>query len=173
MKKYLAFIVFFVFIFVFLIHRNELFASPLAKKTVAEHVADLEAEGLLPRLDRSHTLVGPDTNNNGVRDDIEGWIATQSLTTPLVRAAMQLAASYQAAIMVDTSNLGRVQEVFHAGSRAFSCLSKVMQTDRAYELSRTLEGYTLNTMERVKAYSRYSQALDGAVMSLPKNNSCS
>ncbi len=63
-------------------------------QTDKDRIAVLEAQGKLPKLDRSSDLKGPDANGDGVRDDIEailkGWYAGEQLS-----AAMQFARGYQ------------------------------------------------------------------------------
>jgi len=51
--------------------------EPPKTPTLAQQIDTLEKNG---KLDRSSGLKGPDRDNNGIRDDIDAWIAAQSIT---------------------------------------------------------------------------------------------
>jgi hypothetical protein len=48
--------------------------------SLPEQIKALEDSGQLPKLDRSSDIRGPDADNNGIRDDIDAWIAAQPIT---------------------------------------------------------------------------------------------
>lgn len=61
--------------------RSTTAAAPLTEaQTLREEIARLEQQGVLPTLDRSTDVRGPDLNNNGVRDDIDAFVS--ALTSP-------------------------------------------------------------------------------------------
>ncbi len=43
--------------------------------TLSDNIKTLEDSGVIPKLDRSSDIKGPDQNLNGVRDDIDAWIS--------------------------------------------------------------------------------------------------
>jgi hypothetical protein len=55
--------------------------------TLAQQIETLEKTGQLPQLDRSSDIRGPDTDNNGIRDDIDAWIAAQPISNAQKKAA--------------------------------------------------------------------------------------
>jgi hypothetical protein len=56
---------------------------------LSEKIKALENSGVIPKLDRSSDIKGPDQNLNGVRDDIDAWIAALPITDKQKRAARQ------------------------------------------------------------------------------------
>ena len=58
-----------------------------APTAVTEQIAQLQKGGKLPKLDRSTDIKGPDTDNNGIRDDIDAWIVALPITDVQKRAA--------------------------------------------------------------------------------------
>lgn len=62
-----------------------------AAVALAEQIKALEASGQLPKLDRSPDIRGPDNDNNGIRDDIDAWLAAQPISDEEKRGAQQMA----------------------------------------------------------------------------------
>ncbi|MGE0349361.1 hypothetical protein [Hydrogenophaga sp.] len=144
--------------------------------TPQEAIAQLEAAGELPKLERESTLGGIDANANGVRDDIEAHIE-RKYTEPAQRAAaMQTARDYQQMLLVDKSDAVAVQTLIDAGARASNCSFEVFGGldgfQRSYQMSRELEAMTTNTKDRLKAYLDFNRAASGSVSSSPKENVC-
>jgi len=75
-----------------------------ASPTLAQQIEALERKGGYPTLDRSSDIAGPDANKNGVRDDIEAWINTLSVTEPQRKALMQKAKALQQTLLVDLND---------------------------------------------------------------------
>ena len=71
-------------------------ASSGAALTPQEQIAQLEASGSLPSLDRTDSISGIDANANGVRDDIEQYIEKKYAEPSQRAAAMQTASSCSA-----------------------------------------------------------------------------
>lgn len=148
-------------------------ASALTPK---EQIAQLEASGALPTLERGDSIAGTDANANGVRDDIERYLETR-YTTPAERAAaMQMARAFQQMLLVDKHDAVALDAVSELGSRAIVCGSSVFAgPDASVELSRmttTLESMTTNTKFRLLAYLGYNKARSGSVSTMPKGASC-
>ncbi|MDP3810449.1 MAG: hypothetical protein Q8Q78_05545, partial [Hydrogenophaga sp.] len=76
---------------------------------LASEIDTLEKTGQLPLLDRSNDIKDPDTNNNGIRDDIDAWITAQPITDAQKKAAQQMARVQQAKILVDLSDKSALQ----------------------------------------------------------------
>ncbi|OVZ64695.1 hypothetical protein CDO44_00320 [Pigmentiphaga sp. NML080357] len=142
-------------------------ASPEARS-----VEDLERQGQLPVLDRSDDLGGPDADGNGVRDDIDAWIARHGGDPARQAALAQLARSFRAAVLAG-GDPAAAQEAAHRNTRAVACV--MARSGSGTEGTRAvaeMRKMSANTKARVVAYLAYSAALDGTVMSLPAGNGC-
>ena len=111
------------------------------------------------------TLLGIDSNNNGVRDDVERWIF-KTYEHPIVQAvAMQNARAFQI-ILVDPS---KARETDKLMENQTDCQSYYMHQDskklipRGKSLYKESRPLILNTRERNRAYYEYNQALSGGV----------
>ena len=111
------------------------------------------------------TLLGIDSNNNGVRDDVERWIFAE-YDEPIVQAvAMQNARAFQI-ILEDPSNARETKKFTEA---QLDCQSYYMYQDerklipRGTNLHKESRPLMLNTRERSRAYYEFNQALSGGV----------
>ncbi len=114
------------------------------------------------------TLLGIDSNNNGVRDDVEIWIF-HTYKEPIVQAvAMQNARAFQI-ILVDPSKARETTKFTEAQG---DCESYYTYQDSRHLIPRGKHLHTesraiiLNTKERSHAYYEFNQALSGGVYSL-------
>jgi len=143
-------------------------------------VGSLEASGQIPKLDRSDDLLGPDTDNNDIRDDIDQYIATHFTTSSEVSAAQQAAKATQRVLTPnlasDDTNGTKARQVNQEISRATACIYSVFgeqgSSTEPAAASEELEAITFNTAARLKAYMDFAKALDGTSWSLPEGNSC-
>jgi hypothetical protein len=142
--------------------------------TLAQQIDMLEKTGQLPLLDRSKDLRGPDADNNGIRDDIDAWIAAQPITDTQKKAAQQMARVQQAKILVDLSDKSALQMLGDQSMSGVSCLVDVSKPNnqQGYDLIDKIEALTANTKERVKQYLAYNRARSGSVTELPAGNTC-
>ena len=125
--------------------------------------------------DKSNTVLGKDSNQNGIRDDVEGYINKTYTNVGQNNAAKQLARSFQAFLTVDTNNKGAVKATSENSSRAISCVFdyfKMGNTARNTSLVGDISVLTINTYQRHYVYDLYNHALDGTVSSLPKKDYC-
>ncbi len=149
-------------------------SSPAAPLTLKEQIAALEKSGALPVLDRSPDVKGPDANNNGVRDDIEAWIAALPITDKQKKAAMQDARSLQRTLVVDLTDQVALQLVANASSVSTACIADAFMPtyQNGYDLSLQIEAMTANTKERALRYVQYNSARSGSVTSQPEGYVC-
>jgi hypothetical protein len=150
-------------------------SAPAAATTVAtvslkEQITKLEDSGALPKLDRSSSITGPDVNNNGVRDDIEAYIAALQLTEVQKKALMQDAKALQMALTVDTTDKVAVQKVGEIMMASSKCIGGRIINFTDYSLK--IESITANTKERAKQYIKFNTASSGSVTSLPSGDTC-
>ncbi len=118
------------------------------------------------------TLLGIDSNNNGVRDDVEIWIFHTYKESIVQAVAMQNARAFQI-ILVDPSkarettkymeNQGDCEEYYKYYATEHNKELHVSKNKDLYEDSRPI---ILNTRERSRAYYEYNQALSGGVYPL-------
>ena len=139
-------------------------------------VQSLEDSGEVPKLDRSQDLEGPDTDDNGIRDDIDNHIESHFSDKNEVAAVAQAARANQAVLSVDLSDQTAIRQVNQQMSRATACIYSVFGAETASEqpatVSRDLEAITFNTAERLKRYMEFNKTLDGSSWSLPEGNTC-
>jgi hypothetical protein len=139
-------------------------------------VQALEDQGLLPKLDRSSEIQGPDVNTNGIRDDIDTYIQNNYPTAPQQTAAQQLAKVTQTAMLIDKTDLAAVKALSVQESRAINCLYARFDSNAGSKqpaaVVAELEAISTSTKPRLLAYLAYSKALDGTAGSLPEGDTC-
>lgn len=134
---------------------------------------ELEQSGELPPLDRSSDIRGPDANNNGIRDDIDAYIASLQVTDGQRKAIEQKARASQSMLLVDVNDPVALRAVSDKGSRAIVCLGAHFPDGKERSAIVTkIESITANTRERAEQYLKYNQALSGGVYRLPSGDTC-
>lgn len=112
------------------------------------------------------TLAGVDSNNNGVRDDVERYIAINHQDSAKVRAAlMQFAVVAQSRLLDATDKQKSIQHGIESG-KAIECIIYVLgndlvAVDMSDSMRRDLRPIILNTDARNKAYFAYDKQLGG------------
>jgi len=133
----------------------------------------LEQSGAYPKLDRSTDIAGPDANANGVRDDIEAWIAAQALSESQKKALLQKARTLQQTLLAsldDKDALQRAGEGLAASSRC-GMLQFPEYSDFS-KLAGQIEAMTANTRQRAERYMKYNAARSGSSTTNPRGNTC-
>lgn len=143
-------------------------------QALVQQIQKLEASGQLPKLDRSSDIRGPDVDNNGIRDDIDAWIAALPISDKQKRAARQMARVQQAKILVNLSDKGALQAIGDRSMAGVKCLRLAFMPDfqAGYDLGSQLEAMMANTKERAKQYIAYNRARSGSVTELPSGDTC-
>jgi hypothetical protein len=149
-------------------------ASNVATVALGEQIKKLEASGQLPKLDRSADIRGPDNDNNGIRDDIDAWIAAQPISDEQKKAARQAAHVRQAELLVDLANKVELDRLGDLSMASVKCLRLSFMPDyqRGYDLSSTIVAMTANTKQRAKQYLAYNRAVSGSSGRLPDGDTC-
>jgi hypothetical protein len=115
------------------------------------------------------TLEGIDSNNNGVRDDVEIAIykyAPTSEQEPLRKALEQEAKALQAAILAGSSGNSReIEKARRLIDKASDCIFVKLGADGVYRPKINIEAKAVNTDKRAEAYFRFNQALSGGAYS--------
>jgi len=117
------------------------------------------------------TLLGIDTNNNGVRDDVERWIY-ETYDNPIERGIfMQSARAYQK-VIVDPS---KAHETVRYSDDVLSCefywiyesSPKPFDKYKHFANRKELKKIQFNTLKRHMAYERYNAEFNGEVFGAP------
>jgi len=137
--------------------------------TDAEKYKQLEDSGAIPKLDRSDTLAGTDSDNNGIRDDVDDYINKKYTNPKEKAAAQQMARAYQKILLVDKNDIKKVTEVDKRVGDAVIC---AVDTAPNKGILSDIKAVTLNTKQRVKEFFKYDNLLDGTVSSLPQGDTC-
>ncbi|EHI9271936.1 chromosome partitioning protein ParA [Vibrio vulnificus] len=158
---------------------DELIATLKSQKTINDQLMVIY-ERYEPLLDRSDSLTGPDTNQDGIRDDIEAFIDALEVTEPVRKALKQDARSAQENISHDfsdktESSVSKATEISKKFDRALACYEFVgVEVDDIINSSRLLMSLTYNTKKRTLAFLSYNRLLNGStsVMLAPEATYC-
>lgn len=146
----------------------------------AQKIEQLEATGVLPKLDTSPSIAGPDANANGIRDDIDRYIELQNYPLEVKPAVLQEARSYQQVITANLADPNSVEAAKLAGQRATRCLSRTLRQwplsddgiADVWKISDKIKALTLNTKARLLAWIEFDKKMDGQVFSSIKGEVC-
>jgi len=99
------------------------------------------------------TVAGVDTNQNGIRDEVDRYIAqTYGADTTKFVAAQALAKADQLLLITPTTDVNAATAAVNANADAGVCLAKKFQNDRvaAIRMSNDIVLQTFNTKDRKK-----------------------
>jgi hypothetical protein len=144
--------------------------------TGAAALATLDQNGSLPILNRDNTVTGPDINANGVRDDIDAYIASLPDSVPQKAALAQVSSALTTAMTVDVTNQNALNIAMSEITNSVTCINSryntatniTMGTDKRH-LIRKL---TINTKTRFLAYEKFNAAMSGKTFKLPQGAGC-
>ena len=122
------------------------------------------------------TLLGIDSNNNGVRDDVERWIFLEmEIYNGYEKIeqviAMQEAKANQMALKDPSNSNDKVYEAMNAATDCwvwYDYIKKLPSIGNIDKFSRSLKDKSFNTKERLKTYWQYDATLAGRVFTLTK-----
>jgi hypothetical protein len=146
--------------------------TPAKSASVPEALTTMETGGTTPALDRSATVAGPDTNSNGVRDDVDRYIDAKADTTPQKQSLRMTSKAMGSAMSSDASNATALRTATDALNMAVACIWKNYPADTADKMVAEMRKVTVNTRVRYDAYMKYNAAVAGAVIKLPKEVVC-
>lgn len=129
----------------------------------------------LPVLDRTNTVAGIDSDQNGIRDDIQEYINATYPKPEQQKAVSQYARSLQAKLLVDPKDKYQVRASSNTSSKAMSCIYEKLPVGNSPQAARAVQeilSLTTNTKQRLMAYMAFDKAMDGAVISLPTGKVC-
>jgi len=142
-------------------------------------VEKLEDEGKLPKLDRTDSVAGIDADGNGVRDDLDAYIAKR-FTEPSERAAViQYAQSYQAYLLTDPEDIDALGKAFQMLQAASACVHHRFDEwwdtggpKSPFVINADISQLTLNTRKRLLTSVQLSQAMSGMSWSHISGDTC-
>ena len=148
-----------------------------------EQLEALEKSGELPALDRSTDIAGPDADRNGIRDDIDAYIAALPVSDAIKKAARQRARVQQRIGSIDLNDRAALMALADASMASTACMSQtaeaglpVDQQNKAsndgYAITLKIQAITANTPERADRYMAYMRALHGTTTTLRNGNNC-
>ena len=151
-----------------------LLTSPTVR-TTAEAINLADKNGALPALNRDSTdstVAGLDANANGVRDDLDTYIAALPDTNLQKSALSQMSASLGKAMLVDTTNQSAMLAASKEIAAAAACLYARYDSSVASNKSKNMKKLTINTRIRFNAYDKFNAALNGTTFAIPQGNGC-
>lgn len=144
--------------------------------TPAQKIEKMERSGEIPRLDRTDTIGGIDTDNNGVRDDIDEYIKKTYPSAVQQKALLQYARSLQKSLLLeDKQDLIAVKAVTNEKARAISCISLKVPGGKSPNGDRVVQeilSLHTNTKKRLEEYWKLDIALNGTTITLPIGDVC-
>jgi hypothetical protein len=149
--------------------------TPAAKgnvpATTVEEAPQVDNEDLTPGLK------GIDADANGIRDDIDRFIARHYSTTSMMRkAAEREARAFQMSMEATTPEEAKAagNAIFHAGDCSYKLLPHATEADMKFVESMSIEikALTANTPERFSAYWRGEELASGMVFYSNDNPDC-
>lgn len=148
--------------------------SELKSNTVSGALVQMEAEGIIPKLDRTDTLKGIDSDDNGIRDDIDGYIKSLELPAKGVEAATSVARGHQRVQEADEMTPEVAVEIVDSYSTDLFCsiAGSTLNGKNIDQVAKKIQAYTSNTLERSKRYIEYNIALNGSNIDVPSFNEC-
>jgi hypothetical protein len=153
------------------------------ERGMKEQLEALEKAGELPALDHSTDIAGPDIDRNGIRDDVDAYIAALPVNDAVKKAALQVARVQQKALLINLKDQPALLRLANAEATSNACMSSAVLSGVSPELeSRTLrdghaitfkiEAITANTPERAERYLAYMGALHGTTTTYPTGKVC-
>jgi hypothetical protein len=108
------------------------------------------------------TLEGIDSDGDGIRDDIQRYIALTYPDSRKTRAALRQAAIALQKIIIESSDVESALNNTESMHRASECLWYIY-SDNSIKIKNQLKAEFLNTMDRSRAYLDYNDKLGGHV----------
>lgn len=148
------------------------------EKDLTEALKKMEEAGTYPKLDRSDNILGTDSNNNGVRDDIEKFIDSRADTTPDQKQALkQEAKAFQNILAIDLDNKTQLFDAANKVGKGVDCTFyryRGVSHEKRQNANSEIATFMFNTRDRYKAYEKFNKKLNWTVWDIDPNieNSC-
>lgn len=124
-----------------------------------------------PEINNS-TVAGVDSNNNGIRDDVERWIAQTYPTSAKMRAAVAQEALNSQKELSNKLTKDSAYQIGVEGMNATHCVSEAC---RSTGLRRDIKEYMsaqYNTRSRSNAYLNFQEIMGSRAFMVPEIDTC-
>jgi hypothetical protein len=112
------------------------------------------------------TLAGIDSDNDGVRDDVQRYIAMTYRDSAKTRAVLTQYAKQMQSALLDASSKELSMKHADEYSKVSECGESILGFDMSYKVEKDIKPIILNTDERNKAYFTYNDQLGGEIFFL-------
>lgn len=100
-----------------------------------------------PGTEGKKTLLGIDTDKDGIRDDVQRFLLENYYLKPSIRQALLQLSKYYEKLLINSGNPETLKNVAIEGSKALACLAWI--TEDFDDLSKTLDAVIMNTELRI------------------------
>lgn len=125
---------------------------------------------------QANEIKGIDSNNNGIRDDVDTYIAKQPYSTKQLDALRQYARSEQSIVVFTSNNREDARVANKIVMNAMNCIYNNFPSstgqDSAAVISTQISELTFNNEARKKAEHNHAVLISGMTFSLPEGNTC-
>ena len=150
-------------------------SSPL-NPSVQNSLKEVRASNFLKNEDKTKTIGGVDANNNGVRDDIEGYIKLKYGNNPeFVSVYMQYAQELRRELTLASDEREVYRRASHEVSRKMVCAAEIdykVEPEKMYQDTMIIYALSVNTKQRKAESNRISSLVSGMVFTLPTEEHC-
>ncbi|WPB58639.1 hypothetical protein [Xylophilus sp. GOD-11R] len=123
----------------------------------------------LNSFDKTLSISGIDTNNDGIRDDIAAAISRTDFNELQKRSLRDQAFALQAGLVA--SSKAQAMSAEYASLQAYVCARKIIGID-AKAMAQLLRATTINTQPRLTAWRNYQAMIGGEIFDLPSTEAC-
>lgn len=116
-----------------------------------------------PKINNS-TLIGVDSNNNMLRDDIERWVVKQPWSDKRIAASLQRMRGLQLTINEDIGDEYKRATLSHLASDVLAAQRKYFDLGQQLNESREFRAKMFNTPERIAEYRKYDASFSGKLI---------
>ena len=132
----------------------------------------MEASGATPALDRSASNAGTDANADGVRDDVEKYVASLTDTPAQKKALLMLSKAMNTALAASPTDQTALRAATDQMNNSVACIWKNYPPEIADQKVLEVRKVTINTRGRYDTYMKYNAAVAGTVVKLPREVNC-
>jgi len=122
-----------------------------------------------PKINNA-TISGIDSDDDGIRDDVQRWINEEFNSNPKLKAAMRQVAM---ARQLDLLSINEKEKSILTGKKFLdsrTCLKFIIGINERMKLSRDLESKILNTKDRIYADTKANANFSGQVWEAPNGH---
>jgi len=136
-------------------------------------IAQMEAEGSAPMLDRGDSMKGEDANDNGIRDDIEGFIESTPVSEEQKVGLSAYAKGMQKIQTSEEMTPEVALSITDSYIPGYFCMTTFTENNEELRrISEEISAFTANTPDRAERYLAYNASMDGASINLPSPAQC-